>query len=51
MQTKLSFLGTAQNVTGSKYLLEVNNVRVLVDCGLYQERISNEKLGYFSYSP
>jgi metallo-beta-lactamase family protein len=38
MQIKLSFLGAAQNVTGSKYLLQVNNVRVLVDCGLYQER-------------
>jgi len=38
MQIKLSFLGAAQNVTGSKYLLEVNNVRILVDCGLYQER-------------
>jgi len=35
---KLKFLGAAQNVTGSKYLLEANNLRVLVDCGLYQER-------------
>ena len=38
MQIKLKFLGAAQNVTGSKYLLEANNLRVLVDCGLYQER-------------
>lgn len=38
MQMKLRFLGAAQNVTGSRHLLEVNNVRVLVDCGLYQER-------------
>lgn len=38
MQIKLSFLGAAQNVTGSRYLLESDRVRVLVDCGLYQER-------------
>lgn len=38
MQIKLSFLGAAHNVTGSRYLLETNNIRLLVDCGLYQER-------------
>ena len=38
MQIRLSFLGAAQNVTGSKYLLETDNVKLLVDCGLYQER-------------
>ncbi len=32
----LTFLGAAQTVTGSKYLLEVNDRRVLVDCGLFQ---------------
>lgn len=35
---KLTFLGAARNVTGSRYLLEVNGSRILVDCGLYQER-------------
>jgi metallo-beta-lactamase family protein len=34
----LTFLGAAQNVTGSRHLLEAAGRRVLVDCGLYQER-------------
>lgn len=38
MQIKLRFLGAAQNVTGSRHLIEANGTRVLVDCGLYQER-------------
>ena len=35
---RLTFLGAAQNVTGSRYLLEYQNSRILIDCGLYQER-------------
>ncbi|TFG45941.1 MAG: MBL fold metallo-hydrolase, partial [Candidatus Brocadiia bacterium] len=35
---RLRFLGAAQNVTGSRHMLEVNGIRVLIDCGLYQER-------------
>jgi metallo-beta-lactamase family protein len=38
MPIKLQFLGAAQNVTGSRHLLEANGARILVDCGLYQER-------------
>jgi metallo-beta-lactamase family protein len=38
MQAKLEFLGAAGNVTGSRHLLQVNGSRILVDCGLYQER-------------
>lgn len=38
MQIKLKFLGAAQSVTGSRYLLEVDGEKVLVDCGLCQER-------------
>jgi len=34
----LSFLGAARNVTGSRYLVEANNAKILIDCGLYQER-------------
>lgn len=36
MGTHLSFLGGAGTVTGSKYLLEHEGRRVLVDCGLFQ---------------
>ncbi len=32
----LSFLGATGTVTGSKFLLEHEGVRLLVDCGLYQ---------------
>lgn len=33
---KITFLGAAGTVTGSKYLVEAGNKRVLVDCGLFQ---------------
>jgi metallo-beta-lactamase family protein len=33
---RLTFLGAAQTVTGSKYLLETDDTRLLVDCGLFQ---------------
>src|SRR3970040_466739 len=32
---KLTFLGAARTVTGSKYLLEHGGKRVLFDCGLF----------------
>ena len=43
MSTALAFHGAAQNVTGSRYLVEANGSRVLVDCGLYQERDLRER--------
>ena len=33
---KLTFLGATQTVTGSKFLLDTGDQRVLVDCGLFQ---------------
>jgi len=38
MQIRITFLGAARNVTGSRFLVEADGSRVLVDCGLYQER-------------
>ncbi len=38
MAVKLKFLGGARNVTGSRHVLEIDDVRIMVDCGLYQER-------------
>ena len=34
--TTLTFLGAARTVTGSKYLVEHNGLRVLVDAGMFQ---------------
>ena len=35
---QITFLGAAQEVTGSMHLLEVNNQRILLECGLFQGR-------------
>jgi metallo-beta-lactamase family protein len=33
---QISFLGAAGTVTGSKYLLDLGNQKIMVDCGLFQ---------------
>jgi metallo-beta-lactamase family protein len=38
MELTLTFIGAARCVTGSRYLLDTGRARVLVDCGLQQER-------------
>ena len=36
MNVRLKFFGGARTVTGSKYLLEVDTFKILIDCGLFQ---------------
>jgi metallo-beta-lactamase family protein len=35
---KLQFLGATRQVTGSSYVLDAGGAKILIDCGLYQER-------------
>lgn len=50
---KLTFCGAAGTTTGSQHLLEINNQRILLDCGLFQgHRMDTfEKNKHFHYSP
>ncbi len=38
MSVSIRFLGAAQNVTGSRYLINASGKNILIDCGIYQER-------------
>ena len=39
---KLQFLGAAKTVTGSCFYIECNDMKILVDCGLYQGENADE---------
>lgn len=39
---KITFLGAAKTVTGSNFLVEVAGKKFLVDCGMYQGKITEE---------
>jgi metallo-beta-lactamase family protein len=49
----ISFHGAAHTVTGSQHLLEINDKRILLDCGLYQGKRaeSNERNSRFPFDP
>ncbi|MFN3920849.1 MAG: MBL fold metallo-hydrolase RNA specificity domain-containing protein [Caldimicrobium sp.] len=36
MQATLTFYGAAQGVTGSSFFLKIRNLKILIDCGLFQ---------------
>lgn len=38
MDIQLRFLGAAETVTGSRHLIEFNHSKIMIDCGLHQER-------------
>ena len=48
---KVHFLGAAGTVTGSKFLLETSDLRVMVDCGMFQGVKALRQLNwqYFAY--
>jgi metallo-beta-lactamase family protein len=53
MPVRLTFHGAARTVTGSCYLLETGEARVLVDCGMFQGSKTERELNYraFPFQP
>ena len=50
---RLAFHGGVQQVTGSNYLMEIGDLKIVIDCGLFQGSKYAETLNYqpFPYNP
>ncbi len=50
---KITFCGAAGEVTGSQHLIECGNLRILLDCGLFQGRRGETRArnSYFRHKP
>lgn len=50
---KLTFCGAAGTVTGSCYLMEIDNKKILVDCGMFQGGSEAEEMNFeqFRFNP
>lgn len=47
----IRFLGAVRGVTGSSHLIEFNNKKILLDCGMYQGRDEDLNLDEFEVNP
>ena len=50
---RLHFYGGAKSVTGANYLLEAGDIKILVDCGLFQGSQFSDEMNHhaFAYDP
>ncbi len=52
MNLRISFNGASRNVTGSCYLVETTGMKILIDCGLFQEHhLTNRNWERFPFNP
>ena len=53
MNANIAFYGGARSVTGANYLLKIDDVKILVDCGMFQGSRYSEDLNYekFPHDP
>ena len=50
---RLTFLGAARTITGSKYLLDVDDQQILIDCGMFQglRELRRRNWSAFAFDP